>query len=301
MQPAPPRDAASSPAIWPLGVAYVVAFVLALGASAAYIVLAVLPRARGDAAAVARDAARFALTAPGILGSAVIDAAALALVTGVAASILRTARDVPRIRAIREDLRLGPTGARWPGLAAAMVGLVGVSLACGAIADLAGVGDTGVMAQIARVLADSSPLRIALALLTIAVAPAIAEECFFRGLVQTRVGRRWGRWPAIVASAFAFGLFHVDPVQGSLAFVAGIYLGWVVERFGGIRPGIAAHAVNNAVFVLLASFSATGEHPTRRESIVVAAAGAAVVVGAIAVLRKARWVEAPLRASTLAS
>lgn len=265
------------------------AFVLALGASAAYIVLAVLPRSRGDAAALVQDASRFALTAPGILGSAIIDAAALALVTGVAASILRTTQGTSRAEAIRDDLRLGRTRARWPGLVAAMAGMVGVSLTCGALADVAGVGSDGVMVQITRVLADSSPLRMVVALVTIAAAPAVAEECFFRGLVQTRVAARWGRWPAIAVSAFAFGLFHVDPVQGSLAFVAGLFLGWIADRFGGIRPTIAAHAVNNAVFVLLASFSSPDEHTTRRGSIVVATAGAAAVAGAVAVLRKARW------------
>lgn len=296
MQPAPPRASSSPPALWPLAVAYVAAFVLALGASAAYIVVAVLSRSKGDAAALVQDASRFALTAPGILGSAVIDAAMLALVTGVAASILRTTQGTSRMHAIRDDLRLGPTRARWPGLVAAMVGMVGLSLTCGALADLAGVGSEGVMPQIARVLSDSSPFRMLLALLTIAVAPAVAEECFFRGLVQTRVAARWGRWPAIVVSAFAFGLFHVDPVQGSLAFVAGLFLGWLVERFGGIRPSIAAHAVNNAVFVVLAALSSPDDHTTRRGSVIVAVAGAAAFAGAVAVL-----VKAPLRASTHAS
>ncbi len=295
---------ASPPALWPLGVAYAVAFVAAFGASVAYIVGAVLPHAAGNATAILDEASRFALSPAGLLGSAIVDAASLALVTVVAAGLMRSRTDGPRLGVVRADLRLGPTSATWLGTGAAMVGMVGLSVACGSLADLAGVGHTGVMDIIARALAASSPARLVVALLAIGVAPGVAEECFFRGLVQTRIAARWGRWPAIVISAFAFGLFHVDPVQGSLAFVAGLFLGWVADRFGGIRPGIAAHAFNNAVFVLLASFSSPDEHPTRGSTLAVATAGAVAFAGAVTVLVKARAAgprEPVLRASTPAS
>jgi uncharacterized protein len=309
LRPPPPTTglASTAPAtlaLWPLAVAYAVAFVAAFGASAAYIVGAVLPHARGDATTIVEESSRFALSAPGLLGSALVDAASLALVTAVAASLMRSRTDAPRLATVRADLRLGPTSATWLGTGAAMLGMVGLSVACGALIDLAGVGHTGVMDIIARALAASSPARLVVALLAIGVAPAVAEESFFRGLVQTRVAARWGRWPAIVVSAFAFGLFHVDPVQGSLAFVAGLFLGWVADRFGGIRPGVAAHAFNNAAFVLLASFSSPDEHPTRGSSLAVAAAGAVAFAGAVAVLTRARSArprEPALRASTPAS
>lgn len=284
MQPAPSVPV-RRPALWPLLLAYLAAFLFALVASAAYIVVAVLPHARTGIVGIADDAARFALSAPGLLGSALVDAAVLAVVTGTAGLLMRPKQGGTRAARLVSHLRLGPTRATPLGLAAAVVGMAGLSLACSAAANLVGVGHEGVMESIARVLAASSPLKLVLALFAIGVAPGFAEEGFFRGLMQTRLRARWGPWPAIVLSAFAFGLFHVDPLQGSLAFVAGIFLGWVVERFGGIRPSIVAHAVNNAMFVLLASFADPVEHATRAATIGTLAAGATVCAGAIAVIR----------------
>ena len=71
--------------------------------------------------------------------------------------------------------------------------------------------------------------------------PAFAEEGFFRGLMQGWLREAWGRWPAVVATSAAFGLIHGDRVQGSVAFITGLWLGWITERFGGIRPAIFAH------------------------------------------------------------
>jgi membrane protease YdiL (CAAX protease family) len=273
-------SAPARPAVWPLLVAYLAAFVLALGTSAAYIVVAVLPRATGGPEGVAKAAARFALTAPGVLGSAFVDAAALLAVTLVGARILR-----PRGSTSTALLRAGPSRASPLGMVAAAVGMTGLSLACGSLVDLAGLQDEGVMATIALALSGSSPLRMVLAIASIAVAPAIAEETFFRGLFQTRLRARLGPWLSIVLTAAAFGLFHVDPVQGSLAFVAGIFLGWLAERAGSIRPGIAAHAVNNAFFVVLASFATPGAQAGRGTTAGILAGGIAACAAAVLVLR----------------
>lgn len=268
MQSAPE---ASRPSLWPLLVAYLCAFLLALGASATYIVLAVLPSAAGGAAGVADAAAHFALTAPGLLGSAAIDAAALLGVAALAARILRRPDG-----ATLAQLRLGPSRVTAVGTLAAAVGLAGLSLASGSVTELAGIGDKGVMASIADALAGSSPARAVLAVLAIAVAPAIAEEAFFRGLLLSRLRARWSRWPAIVASALAFGVFHVDPVQGSMAFVAGIFLGWLAERAGSARTGVIAHAFNNAVFVVMTSVSSANDHASRATTV------ATLVLGGVA-------------------
>jgi membrane protease YdiL (CAAX protease family) len=280
-------SAPARPAIWPLLLAYLAAFVLAFGASAAYIVVAVLPRATGGPKGVAEAAARFALSTPGVLGSALVDAAALLAVTLVSARVLRTPGSTSTAM-----LRTGPSRVTPLGVAAAAVGMTGLSLACGSAVELAGVKDEGVMAMIALALASSSPLRILLGLATIAIAPAIAEETFFRGLFQTRLRARLGRWPSIVLTAAAFGIFHVDPIQGSLAFFAGIFFGWLAERAGSIRTGIAAHAFNNAVFVLLASFATPGAHEDRATTAAVLAGGLAALVAAVLVLRSPLGVRA---------
>jgi len=147
------------------------------------------------------------------------------------------------------------------------------------------------MDALAVSLQDPSAGRFAAAVFAIGVAPGFAEETFFRGFLQTRLTASWGSWPAIVVTAAAFGLLHLDPVQGSLAFVAGLFLGWVVERLGGIRPSILAHVTNNAIFVALAAFGSTGQASPAAQ-IVVIAAGTCVCLGAIALLRSSRSVTA---------
>jgi len=119
----------------------------------------------------------------------------------------------------------------------------------------------------------------------------VAEETFFRGLIQPWLRSRWARWPSIVATSVGFGVMHGDPVQGSLTFVAGLFLGWTAERFGGVRPTIAAHAVNNAIFVALSSLGSS-ETPSRRVQTALLAIGAASFAASVAVLRGPRAIEA---------
>jgi membrane protease YdiL (CAAX protease family) len=269
--------------VWPVFVAYVAAFLLALFASAAYLLVPVVWRVGWKPARVADEASAFAFTAPGLLGAALVSAVMLLAVT------LLTARLMGGGVATR--VGTGPTRARPLGIAAALVGLAGLSLACGSAAQLAGLGKAGVTESIALALHSSSPLRITLAVLCLGVAPAFAEEGFFRGLMQTRLRARWSRWPAILVTALAFGMFHVDPVQGSEAFVAGVFFGWVVDRFGGIRPTIAAHAFNNAMFVVFASLASSGDEGTRAGTIGILVGGLASCAAAAAVIRSRHAVE----------
>jgi membrane protease YdiL (CAAX protease family) len=272
-----PPPLASRPALWPVLAAYLAAFVLVLVASVICVLVAAIPRAGLNPDRLAQEAARFALSAPGLLGAALVSAVVLTLVALITARLLGGG--------VAARLRTGPTRARPLGIAAAIVGMAGLSLACASAADLAGQGKGGVMEAIALALRTSNPVRIILAVLAIAVAPGFAEETFFRGLMQTRLRERWRRWPAIVVTAVAFGVFHLDPVQGALAIIAGIFFGWVADRFGGIRPTIAAHAANNTMFVLFASFASPDQHPSRVENVLVLLAGAAACAGATVVIR----------------
>jgi membrane protease YdiL (CAAX protease family) len=286
--PSAPRSA-----LWPVFVAYVVAFFLVLIASALYLLVPAVGRAGWDPARIADEAASFAFSAPGLLGAALVSAVVLALVTLVTARLMGGG--------VASRLSAGPTRARPAGVAAAVVGLAGLSLACGSAAQLAGLGKAGVTESIAQALRSSNPLRIALAVLCIGIAPAFAEEGFFRGLMQTRLRARWRRWPAIVVTALAFGAFHVDPVQGTEAFIAGIFFGWVVDRFGGIRPSIAAHAFNNAMFVVFASLAASDEPGTRLVTVGILVGGLVVCAGAAALIRSRHAVRGDVTASISAS
>jgi membrane protease YdiL (CAAX protease family) len=274
---APPAPPAPRPALWPVFAAYGAAFFLVLIGSALYLLVPAVWRVGWNPVRVADEAASFAFTRAGLLGAALVSALVLMAVTLVTARLLGGG--------VASRLATAPTRARPAGIAAAVVGLAGLSLACGSAAQLAGVGKTGVTESIAQALRSSSPVSIVLAVLCIGVAPAFAEEGFFRGLMQTRLRARWSRWPAILVTALAFGAFHVDPVQGTEAFVAGIFFGWVVDRFGGIRPSIAAHAFNNAMFVLFASLAGSDDDGARSVTAGILAGGLAAFAAATAVIR----------------
>jgi membrane protease YdiL (CAAX protease family) len=275
----PPSDL-PRPAAWPVLLAYLAAFVLTLCAGAVLVFAVGIARSRGQPGRIAEEATRFALSAPGLIAVAFVDAGVL---LAVAVGTARIARRGPAN--ISAELRLGPARASALGFIAALVGIIGLSFACGAASELLGARGGGVMDLLARQLRSPPPLRFATAILAIGVAPGVAEETFFRGLMQTRLAAAWGPWPAIVATSAAFALIHLDLVQGSVAFVAGVFLGWIADRFGSIRPTVFAHALNNGLFVVLASL-ASGGVATRRTDFVTLAAGAAVWVAAIAILRR---------------
>lgn len=94
---------------------------------------------------------------------------------------------------------------------------------------------------------------ILLALLVgVALAPAVAEELLFRGLLQGALRPRLGGAGAVAGSALLFGAAHLDPAHALGAAVLGLYLGALRELTGSIRAGLVCHAVNNTVAVATA-------------------------------------------------
>jgi membrane protease YdiL (CAAX protease family) len=231
---------------------------------------------RGRRVDLLETATQFALSSSGLMTAAVISAAVFLSVAFVSAR--------SRGRDVGATLRLGRTRASTVGLVSAVSGMAGLSLAAGSACDLLGWQGHGNMAAIAHALERPSALRLAAAIITIAIGPAVAEESLFRGLMQTRLAARWGRWPSIVATAACFGFIHLDLAQGCVAFVAGLFLGWLAERFGGIRPGILAHAFNNATFITVASLGSGGD-ATRTGAHLMLAFGTVVCASSIALLR----------------
>jgi membrane protease YdiL (CAAX protease family) len=287
LNPSPGAASSRRPSPWPAVWAFVAALILALGSSILLVFVVAWVRVSGERPRLLAEANAFALSPAGLMVGALGNAAVLGAVALVTARF--------QGRPIVARLRLGPTRASPLGTVAAIAGMVGLSVACGAASELLGVRGTGVMDTMASALRAPSSGRFVAALLAIGVAPGVAEETFFRGSMQTRLVASWGRWPGIVATAAAFGLIHLDLVQGSVAFVAGLYLGWIVERLGGIRPTIAAHIANNALFVTLAALGAGGDpgSGSRLAGIAVVTGGGALWLGSIAILRQSRATAAP--------
>ena len=263
---------------WPVLAAYAAAFAASLVASETLVVEVARHRVGSDPAKLAEAVRQFALSLDGLSSVAVTNAVVLIAVTLITARLLG--------EGIRPSLRLGPSRAAPAGLVGAVVGTVGLSLACGAASDLLHAGPGTVIHAISSALHGASPARLAIALLALCALPGLAEEGLFRGLMQTRLAQRWGRAPGLVAASMAFGLLHMDPVQGTIAFVVGLYLGWIADSCGSIRPAIVAHAANNAVFVLLAAVSPSEGASSAATSALVLAAGIAGCVGGAMLVRR---------------
>lgn len=86
-----------------------------------------------------------------------------------------------------------------------------------------------------------------------AVVP-ICEEIIFRGIIMENL-RCYGDIFAILTSAILFGVSHGDVAQGADAFLAGLLLGYIANRYS-LSWSIAIHALNNFIATLEA------QHPT---------------------------------------
>jgi membrane protease YdiL (CAAX protease family) len=82
----------------------------------------------------------------------------------------------------------------------------------------------------------------------------VCEEFAFRGFLQNALTRRYSFIPAVIVSAFVFGLFHFDPqlIYIISAMSAGLVLGYVYHHWNSYVVSAIAHSsVNLLVLVTL--------------------------------------------------
>lgn len=85
--------------------------------------------------------------------------------------------------------------------------------------------------------------------MTIALAPAIAEEILFRGVIFSHL-RPYGRTQAVLISAALFALMHQDISQYIYTFFAGICMAFMYELTGSIWCCTIYHMLNNELSVI---------------------------------------------------
>lgn len=96
--------------------------------------------------------------------------------------------------------------------------------------------------------------KLWLMFLVIAVTPGFCEEILFRGFLM-RFFEGSGKKVAVVASAFLFAVFHLDPFKLVPVFLLGILLGYLTIRSGSIVNSMISHMVNNSLVLLLSTFA----------------------------------------------
>lgn len=105
-------------------------------------------------------------------------------------------------------------------------------------------------AQIADQIGDIFKGGLFLTLISIAVLPAICEELFFRGFMQSVLTRWLGGHAGAIVQGILFSLFHGQVYGFIPRVIMGVAFGYMRKYTGSLMPGMVAHFVNNAVGVL---------------------------------------------------
>lgn len=93
--------------------------------------------------------------------------------------------------------------------------------------------------------------NIVIQLVTVVAGAAVIEELLFRGIIYGRLKDFLGVRASLVISALLFGLYHMNMVQGIYAFIIGLVLAYVYEKFKTIAAPILAHGTANLVSILI--------------------------------------------------
>ena len=112
-----------------------------------------------------------------------------------------------------------------------------------------------------RLKSDFLAVPFWVVLLTGAVAPAIAEEFFFRGFVLSAFRSKLTAFRSVLFTALLFGLFHV--IAGSVlsiekflpTIILGMAIGYVAIRTKSLFPGILLHALHNGLVFSMSRFT----------------------------------------------
>ena len=232
---------AERPPLWPVFVAYV-------GAFAAIVVLS------GLGAGVVR------VLYPDLPEQVVFEglpdllAGGIASSTGLLMTVLVASRGAPLA-----GLRLVPGRETGRTLVIMAIGTLALGQMLDSLIMLAGLGQQGTMVVIRRALAGAAGPDLFLAVVVIGVLAGTAEEAFFRGYMQTRLGERLRPAAAVVIASTCFGVLHLEWLHAGLAFALGLYLGWITELAGSALPAVVCHVINNALFTILTALWGTLE------------------------------------------
>ena len=160
--------------------------------------------------------------------------------------------------AARPAARLGLQAGRLsaPQVAGLALGTIALSHGLDGLLQVADLREGTVLEDLDQALAGIRGRSLVLALLGLALAPAVAEELMCRGLVQRGLEPRIGPALAVTLASVLFGVLHRDPVHAAAVVPLGLYLGATAWLAGSIRASIVCHLANNAAAVLGVAFAA---------------------------------------------
>jgi hypothetical protein len=253
--------------LWPVLFAYVLAFVAIVVFSVAAV---------GAARSLYPDLpdALFLESLPALLAGSLASSTALILTVLVASRPLTPAA-----------LRLLPGRETGRALAVMVVGILALGQALDSLLILTGLANRGSMVTIRRALEGAVGPELFGAVVVIGLLAGVAEEVFFRGLIQARLRQRWRPALAIAVTSVGFGLFHLDWLHSVVAVIIGVYLGFITELSGSALPAIVCHVVTNVLFTLLTA--TLGVVPATLPNLALLGTCSVVVVACLVWLRRA--------------
>ena len=179
-------------------------------------------------------------------------------------------------RSIRHALGFVPSRMPWRDVAVLCAGTLALSHGLDTALAWSGWIEHSVLANLPEQLDGASGAKLGVALIALALFPAVAEEMLCRGWIQRSLVTRIGPTLGIGAAALVFGALHIDPVHAVVATGLGLYLGVVAHWAGSIGPTIVCHGINNAAAVLAAA--QLGPNPGSPATLVASAVAAAAAL-----------------------
>ena len=223
--------------------------------------------------------------------------AASLFVTGI--SLIGSGVVAAKVSKVKVSDALGFNKAPWPCFILAPLGIVALGPTSEALVKFAQrvVPDWtfGALDQLAEIT-SGHPWWMLWPL--VALIPGVAEEVFFRGLVQRAIG---AGVLAISVSAIFFSVFHMDPHHVLGVLPLGFYLSYLGARTGSTWVPISAHIVNNSLALAGSQIEALGEAETPPWAMFVGWLIAAVILAAIYWLTRDREQYGPPTLNSLRS
>jgi membrane protease YdiL (CAAX protease family) len=155
--------------------------------------------------------------------------------------------DIKRYVGLDVNLRL----VLWGFVSAAI--LLSVNIAVSAVL-LIIFGESQAVIESNTMITDLSATPSGLIYVAVALGLAgVCEEFAFRGFLQSTLTRRFSFIPAVIVSAFVFGLFHFDPqlVYIISSMTAGLVLGYVYHHWNSYIVALIAHSSMNLTVLAL--------------------------------------------------
>jgi len=93
-----------------------------------------------------------------------------------------------------------------------------------------------------------------LSFLLMVIAAPILEELLFRGIILDGLLKRYTPVTSILISSIIFGIAHLNPWQFVVAFVIGIFAGWIYYKSSSLSLTIIIHGTVNLTGYLMRYF-----------------------------------------------